>query len=106
HFADECWYKKDQQEANVAEESDAKAVLMMATIGDESEKSEEWFLDSGCSNHMTPHREWFISFDASKKTNIKLADSRKLAAEGTSNIVIRGKTGNKVILKMYFMFLR
>ncbi|PNX90251.1 F-box protein [Trifolium pratense] len=41
HFADECWYKKDQQEANVAEESDAKAVLMMTTIGDESEKSEE-----------------------------------------------------------------
>ncbi|XP_045831572.1 uncharacterized protein LOC123922960 [Trifolium pratense] len=30
HFADECWYKKAQQEANVAEES---------------EKNEEWFLD-------------------------------------------------------------
>ncbi|XP_045822102.1 uncharacterized protein LOC123914985 [Trifolium pratense] len=47
HFADECWYKKDQQEANVAEESDVKSVLMMATIGDESDKNEEWFLDSG-----------------------------------------------------------
>ncbi|XP_045802647.1 uncharacterized protein LOC123896281 [Trifolium pratense] len=45
HFADECWYKKDQQEANVAEESDVKSVLMMATIGDECEKNEEWFLD-------------------------------------------------------------
>ncbi|XP_045810757.1 uncharacterized protein LOC123905168 [Trifolium pratense] len=41
HFSDECWYKKDQQEANIAEKSDVKVVLMMATIGDESEKSEE-----------------------------------------------------------------
>ncbi|PNX76308.1 retrovirus-related Pol polyprotein from transposon TNT 1-94, partial [Trifolium pratense] len=69
---------------------------------DESEKSEEWFLDSGCSNHMTPHREWLTSFDASRKTSIKLADSRKLAAEGTYNIVIRGKTGNKVIVEDVF----
>ncbi|CAJ2637748.1 unnamed protein product [Trifolium pratense] len=89
HFADECWYKKDQQEANVAEESDVKSVLMMATIGDECEKNEEWFLDSGCSNHMTPHREWLTNFDASKKSSIKLADGRKLAAEGIGNIVIK-----------------
>ncbi|MCH81937.1 retrovirus-related pol polyprotein from transposon TNT 1-94, partial [Trifolium medium] len=102
HFADECWYKKDQQEANVAEENDAKAVLMMATIGDESEKNEEWFLDSGCSNHMTPHREWLTSFDASKKTSIKLADSSKLAAEGTGKIVFKGKTGNTVIIEDVF----
>ncbi|CAJ2628037.1 unnamed protein product [Trifolium pratense] len=98
HFADECWYKKDQQEANVAEESDVKSVLMMATIGDECEKNEEWFLDSGCSNHMTPHREWLTNFDASKRSSIKLADGRKLAAEGIGNIVIKSKKGGKVII--------
>ncbi|CAJ2662467.1 unnamed protein product [Trifolium pratense] len=98
HFADECWYKKDQQEANVAEESDVKSVLMMATIGDECEKNEEWFLDSGCSNHMTPHREWLTNFDASKRSSIKLADGRKLAAEGIGNIVIKSKNGGKVII--------
>ncbi|MCI94280.1 retrovirus-related pol polyprotein from transposon TNT 1-94, partial [Trifolium medium] len=38
---------------------------------------------------MTAHREWLTNFDASKKTSIKLADSRKLAAQGTGNIVIR-----------------
>ncbi|PNX61345.1 retrovirus-related Pol polyprotein from transposon TNT 1-94, partial [Trifolium pratense] len=98
HFADECWYKKDQQEANVAEESDVKSVLMMATIGDECEKNEEWFLDSGCSNHMTPHREWLTNFDASKRSSIKLADGRKLAAKGIGNIVIKSKKGGKMII--------
>ncbi|MCH81381.1 F-box protein [Trifolium medium] len=102
HFADECWFNKDQQEANVAEENDAKAVLVMATIGDETQRNEEWFLDSGCSNHMTPHREWLTSFDASKRTSIKLADSSELAAEGTGKIVFKGKTGNTVIIEDVF----
>ncbi|PNX78407.1 F-box protein [Trifolium pratense] len=101
HFADECWYK-DQQEANVAEDNDAKAVLVMATTGDEAHRNEEWFLDSGCSNHMTPHREWLTSFDASKKTSIKLADSSELTAEGTGKIVFKGKTGNTVIIEDVF----
>ncbi|MCI22529.1 F-box protein, partial [Trifolium medium] len=58
HFVDECWFKKDQQEANMAEGNDANAVLMMATTCDDNVKNEEWYLDSGCSNHMTAHREW------------------------------------------------
>ncbi|MCI66159.1 retrovirus-related pol polyprotein, partial [Trifolium medium] len=48
---------------------------------------------------MTAHREWLISFDASEKTSIKLAESRKLAAEGTGNIVMRSKNGGKVIIE-------
>ncbi|MCH85966.1 retrovirus-related Pol polyprotein from transposon TNT 1-94, partial [Trifolium medium] len=92
HFADECWFKKDQQngeEANIVQGNDPNAVLMMATTCDDSVKNEEWYLDSGCSNHMTAHREWLTSFDTSKKTSIKLANSRKLATEGTGNIVVR-----------------
>ncbi|PNY02359.1 F-box protein [Trifolium pratense] len=70
HFADECWSKKDQQEANITEGIEANAVLMMATTCDDNVKSEEWYLDSGCSNHMTAHREWLTNFNASKKTSI------------------------------------
>ncbi|PNX74518.1 copia-type reverse transcriptase-like protein, partial [Trifolium pratense] len=75
------------------------AVLMMATTCDDNVKSEEWYLDSGCSNYMTAHREWLTNFNASKKTSIRLADSSKLAAQGTGNIVIRSKNGRKVIIE-------
>ncbi|MCI25450.1 retrovirus-related pol polyprotein from transposon TNT 1-94, partial [Trifolium medium] len=75
---------------------------MMATTCDASAKSEEWYIDSGCSNHMTSHREWLTSFDASKKTSIKLADNSKLAVEGTGNIVVRSKNGGKVIIEVVF----
>ncbi|KAK2361452.1 secreted RxLR effector protein [Trifolium repens] len=105
HFADECWYKKDQQndgEANVAQGRDPNSVLMMATTCDEKVKNEEWYLDTGCSNHMTAHREWLTSFDSSRTSSIKLANSSKVAAEGTGNIVIRGNSGVKVIIKDVF----
>ncbi|GAU33832.1 hypothetical protein TSUD_393400 [Trifolium subterraneum] len=100
HFADECWFKNNGEgngsEENVVEGKDPNSVLMMATTCDESGKSDEWYLDSGCSNHMTS--QWLTGFDSSKKTSIKPANSRKLAAEGTGNIVIRSKNGVKVII--------
>ncbi|GAU42828.1 hypothetical protein TSUD_185870 [Trifolium subterraneum] len=99
---DECWFKNNGEgngnEANVAEGKNPNSVLMMAKTCDESGKSDELYLDSGCSNHMTSHREWLTGFDNSKKTIIGLADNRKLAAEGTGNIVIRTKNGVKVII--------
>ncbi|PNX67617.1 retrovirus-related Pol polyprotein from transposon TNT 1-94, partial [Trifolium pratense] len=75
---------------------------MMATTCDDNVKSEEWYLNSGCSNHMTPYREWLTSFDASKKSSIKLVDGRKLVVEGIGNIVIKSKKGGKVIISDVF----
>jgi len=104
HFADECWFKKDQktEEANIAHEGDPDAVLLMAATCEEKMKGEEWYLDSGCSNHMTAHREWLTNFDASKKTSIKLADNKKLASEGNGNIVMRSNFGGKLIIEDVF----
>ncbi|PNX79017.1 putative copia-type protein, partial [Trifolium pratense] len=39
---------------------------------------------------MTPHREWLTCFDASKKSSIRLADGRKLVAEGIGQLVQKG----------------
>jgi len=99
HFIDECWFKKDQktEEANIAHGADPDVVLMMAATCEDKIKGEEWYLDSGCFNHMTSHRESLTNFDASMKTSIKLADTRKLASEGSENIVIKSNFGGKII---------
>ena len=104
HFADECWFKKDQkaEEANIAHEGDPDPMLLMAATCEDKMKGEEWYLDSGCSNHMTAHREWLTNFDANKKTSIKLADNRKLPSEGSGNIVMRSNSGGKVIIEDVF----
>jgi hypothetical protein len=48
---------------------------------------------------MTAHREWLTNFNSSRTSSIKLANSSKLAVEGTGNIVIRGNNGIKVIIE-------
>jgi len=47
---------------------------------------------------MTWHEEWLTNFDSNKKTNVGLADSRNLAAEGIKDIAIKRKYGKKALI--------
>jgi hypothetical protein len=35
---------------------------------------EAWFVDSGASFHMTPHREWFCEYERYDGGNVSLGD--------------------------------
>ncbi|MCI41856.1 retrovirus-related pol polyprotein from transposon TNT 1-94, partial [Trifolium medium] len=67
----------------------------MATTTDEENHHEDWYLDIGCSNHMTSHREWLINFNNSSKTKIRFADNRIIPAEGVGDVLIKGKKGHQ-----------
>ena len=50
------WYKKGKSEgANLAHQSsdDSEDVMVMNAVADEHVGTKIWFLDTGCSNHMT-----------------------------------------------------
>ena len=85
----------------MAKEADSKDDVLLLMMNDMkgSGGSEIWYLDSGCSNHMTSHREWLIHFDKSRKSQIRFADNRIIQAEGTGDILIRRKDGNKAMIK-------
>src|ERR1051325_1611055 len=63
HVAKNCWYRKDNgltkrkdEGANLArQDSDYSegGMVGMGAVSDKHVKSKIWFLDSGCSNHMT-----------------------------------------------------
>ena len=105
-YASECWHgkgkqtKNSEEKANVAQDevSDEDLVLLVAT-SDGTPHSEAWYLDIGCSNHMTDHKEWLSDFDASRRLKIRLANSRTLAAEGKGNIVIQRKYGKATLIE-------
>ncbi|XP_050895483.1 uncharacterized protein LOC127102114 [Lathyrus oleraceus] len=61
--------------------------------------SKIWFLETGCSNHMTGRRKWLANFDKSKKSKIKLAYNSSLQVEGTCDIVIQRSNGGKAMIK-------
>ncbi|XP_058782206.1 uncharacterized protein LOC131656520 [Vicia villosa] len=61
HFQYECldWEKK----ANYAELEEEELLLMAYADIHQEKKEEIWFLDSGCSNHMTGNKEWFFELE-------------------------------------------
>lgn len=45
------------EESEEEEEPDDDKITLMAIVTEESHSNDKWFLDTGCSNHMTSHRE-------------------------------------------------
>ena len=98
HFADECINKRVPRNADEAqlaqdEDSDSDKVLLMATTNSEEDNVNLWYLDTGCSNHMTGHREWFVNIDDKVKSKIKFADNSSVTTEGIGKVMIQRKDG-------------
>ncbi|GJZ60538.1 retrovirus-related pol polyprotein from transposon TNT 1-94 [Tanacetum coccineum] len=85
HFQSECpeWEK----DANYVEHDDTEEMVLMAIADDGgSTKQGIWFLDSGCSNHMTGEKKWFCSFDDSYRNNVRLGNDVRVAVMGRGNV--------------------
>ncbi|KAI5414128.1 hypothetical protein KIW84_058321 [Lathyrus oleraceus] len=54
-----------------------------------------WYLDSGCSNHMTGNKNWFTKLDESLKKVIKFVDGKHITSGGKRDIFIVRKVGRK-----------
>ncbi|PNX67286.1 retrovirus-related Pol polyprotein from transposon TNT 1-94, partial [Trifolium pratense] len=113
HYASECRSKKakdSDDEANLVEENSDEGkgdvTFMAAAMSEDKISSGAWFWDTGCSNHMTRHKDWLIKFDDTKKSKVKLADGRSIQAEGTGNMVIKRKNGSSAIVEKYLVCTR
>ncbi|KHN19736.1 hypothetical protein glysoja_024837, partial [Glycine soja] len=94
----ECRNKRvprNVDEAQLAqdEDSDSDKVLLMATTNSEEDNVNLWYLDTGCSNHMTGHREWFVNIDDKVKSKIKFANYNSVTVEGIGKVMIQRKDG-------------
>ncbi|XP_027347936.1 uncharacterized protein LOC113859329 [Abrus precatorius] len=92
--------KRDDDEAYMAQDgdSDSDRVFLMVTTAIESGNTEIWYLDIGCSNHMTNHKEWLADLDESKKGKVRFVDNRTLLAEGVGNVTIKGRSGKSAFI--------
>ncbi|XP_014522204.1 uncharacterized protein LOC106778730 [Vigna radiata var. radiata] len=50
-----------------------------------------WYLDIGCSNHMTGRRDWLLDLDTSIKSIVRFADDSIIKPEGSSKVLITRK---------------
>jgi transposase InsO family protein len=111
HFASECrkkQYDMNKQKAHFTNENqpnngEENTILITCNVAQESSK-EVWFLDSGCSNHMSGSKEMFATMDDSIKSEVKLGNDHRVSVMGKGSINIRTKQGEeKHISDVYYV---
>ena len=95
-----CWTKqKDEAKgANFVEKVAGEENLFMAHSPFNSDVNGVWFMDSGCSNHMTGTRTLFKELDESQKSEVHFGDDRLVKVEGKGTISINTSQGNVKLL--------
>ncbi|KAE8692398.1 hypothetical protein F3Y22_tig00110839pilonHSYRG00037 [Hibiscus syriacus] len=87
---------KDSGEVSVVSDGYDSAEALVIT---ESESSKEWILDSGCSFHMCPHKDWFETLQLVSGGTVLLGDNKACRVVGSGTIRIRMFDGAERILQ-------
>lgn len=58
-----------------------------------------WILDSGCSYHMTPHKEYFSSIEMRNMGVVQLGDDRPCEIMGQGKVTLSLDNGTEVVLE-------
>jgi len=69
----------------------------------ELQKTDVWFLDSGCSNHMCKKKEFFSDLDESFSDSVKLGNNSSVVINEKGNIRL-DVNGVISIISGVFMF--
>lgn len=75
------------------DDEDVQTVLMVTTKEEESAR-DCWYLDTGCSTHMSGRKDWFVNLDESVHNKVKFADDSTLSAAGLGRVLIKRKDGS------------
>ncbi|XP_026417131.1 uncharacterized protein LOC113312607 [Papaver somniferum] len=100
---EDCRYKGDEQ-ADRAEEKEEKQNLFYACQSAvETSKSEVWFVDSGCTTHMSGEKSLFVDMDISVNCLVKMGDGNMVQANGRGTICVQTINGEKYIRDVLYV---
>jgi len=83
-------------------ESSSETLFITCDVAQEN-ASNIWFLDSGCSNHMTGNKGLFEELNTSVKAQIKLGNDNIVEVMGKGAINVITNRGKKTIPDVYFV---
>eukprot|EP00253_Pinus_taeda_P012937 PITA_12937 len=103
HYANECREKQNdmnsRQNANFANEEDKNPKNVLLTCNIAQDKQEDfWFLDSGCSNHMTGNIAMFANMDENVKSEVTTGTDNKIFVKGKGRVSIRARNREQMIV--------
>ncbi|KAE8671810.1 ABC transporter B family member 7 [Hibiscus syriacus] len=96
---------KAVSESNVVEYDDTDSDFAFVFAATSSTScSSSWLLDSSCSHHMTPNREWFFDFKELKGGIVYTANNSPLNTLGISSIRLRNQDGSiRTLTGVYYI---
>ena len=106
HYKSECHAKATYEQAEHAHTTDAEEYMVLACKKDDSSTLDTniWYLDTGCSNHMTGRKELFSQLDETSRGEVNFGNKSKIPVMGKGNINIKSKDGTNVaIADVYFV---
>ncbi|CAJ2653193.1 unnamed protein product [Trifolium pratense] len=101
HYQSNCpnW----SENANYAELDEFKEEMLLMAKTNDDEFGENWFLDSGCSNHMSSNKDWFYDFDENYRDSVKLGDDSRMNVMGKGNVKLSINGRVHVFTNVYFI---
>ncbi|XP_017976612.1 PREDICTED: uncharacterized protein LOC18599039 isoform X1 [Theobroma cacao] len=96
HKRIDCWlkqkddYKHDEQKhVHFIKKTEVESKLFMTHSSSNYSFGDVWFIDSGCSNHMTGTKSLFKMLDKSHKTEVPLGDNNQIQVEGKVQLQLK-----------------
>lgn len=101
HYQFEC---TSAEKVNYVEFDEEEELLLMAhTDMSKAEDKRIWFLDSGCSNHMTGEKTWFTDLDENFKHSVRLGNITRLVVQGKGRIRVEVGGITQVVTDVYYV---
>lgn len=80
--------------AEEVEDEEEEISLLMACHGNEDIQENTWYLDTGCSNHMSGDKTIFSELDESFHNTVKFGDNSTIAVMGKGEVTLKMNEGS------------
>ena len=84
-------------------EEDVEMAMVTQTGEKEDKRRKAWFLDSGCSNHMSGDQELFTSLNTNFKHSVKLENDKRIEVVGKGNVKLILNSTTYTITDVYYI---
>ena len=103
HLIKHCWELKKKKKEEDNGNSSAVVDDPYSRDGDVccvslDRDTQEWILDTGCTYHMCPKREWFIDYKETNGGKVLMGNDHQCNVIGIGSIAIKGSDGTTKIL--------
>ncbi|CAN6681975.1 unnamed protein product [Malus baccata var. baccata] len=98
HIAKDCRGKKVNQHANfVNEVNDTPTMFYVCNNATVKKCEDTWYVESGCSNHMTGREELLVDIDRTMTTKVEMGTGKLIKVIGKCNLAVETKMGKSYI---------